>query len=72
MIALAWMTVWAYAMSAVAYNLGGFIIGEVPFGAGTVFAIIVVAAVIYGLARKGYVPDEKIRPLTAVDAAAAE
>ena len=66
--AIGYMTIWAYALALITYQLGGVFSGEVAFGVGTVCAILVLAAIIYLLVRKGYVPDESKKSLTSVEA----
>ena len=67
--AIGYMTVWAYAMALIAYQLGSLFAGD-GFGIGTVVAILLIAVLIWLLVRKGYVPDESKKSLTSVDAAA--
>ncbi len=67
-IAIGYMTIWAYVMSLMAYQFGSLITGIGSFGVGTVLAIIVAAALIYLLVRKGYVPEKKEKSLSAVEA----
>ena len=68
--AIGYMTVWAYVLALIAYQIGGLIAGELSFGAGTVAAVALLAGIIYLLVRKGYVPEEGRRNLTSVDAGA--
>ena len=68
MAALGYMCLWAYVLAFIIYNLGGMITGSVPFGIGTVAAIGLLAGLIYLLFRKGYQPDNTLRPLTSVEA----
>lgn len=67
--AIGYMTVWAYAMALIVYQLGSLFAGG-GFGIGTVIAILLIAVLIWLLFRKGYVPDESKKSLTSVDAAA--
>ena len=67
--AIGYMTVWAYAMALIAYQLGSLFAGG-GFGIGTVIAILLIAVLIWLLVRKGYVPEESKKSLTSVDAAA--
>lgn len=53
-ITLAYMCGFAYAVSLIIYRLVGFAIGEVAFNAFTVFAILVLAVLLYLIFRKGY------------------
>lgn len=56
--AIGYMCVFAYAVSLIVYQLGGLIVGEVSFGAGTVVAVVVFVGFLYLLLRKGYMPKE--------------
>ena len=67
--AIGYMTVWAYALALIAYQLGTLFAGG-GFGIGTVVAILLIAVLIWLLFRKGYVPEEGKKSLTSVDAAA--
>ena len=67
--AIGYMTVWAYVLALIFYQIGGLISGAVAFGPGTVVAIFFIIAILYLLFRKGYVPEEGRRSLTSVDAA---
>ena len=49
--AIGYMCGFAYAASLLVYQLGGLALGQVPFGAGTVVAIAVLAALVYLLVR---------------------
>lgn len=51
--ALLFQNALAYSVSLIVYQLGGLAFGEVSFGAGTVSAAIVLAAIIYLLVRRG-------------------
>ncbi len=66
--AIGYMTLWAYVLAFITYNLGGVITGEFGFGIGPVIAIILIALIIYLLVRKGYVPDDRTKSLTSVEA----
>jgi len=68
--AIGWMTLWAYCLALICYNVVGLAMG-VSFSMWTVVGIALIALIIYGLVRKGYVPDESARTLTSVDAARA-
>jgi len=68
MAAIGYMCLWAYVLAFIIYNLGGLFLGSVPFGIGTVIAIGLVAGIIYLLVRKGYQPDNSIKPLSSVEA----
>ena len=67
---IGWMTGWAYAISMIIYNVCGLFFG-VPFSFWTVVGIALLAGIVYGLVRKGYVPDNSVKTLTSVDAAKA-
>ena len=56
--AIGYMTVWAYVLALIVYNLGGLILGEVAFGFGTIVAVILLGTLLYLLFRKGYVASE--------------
>ena len=50
--AIGYMCGFAYAVSLMVYQLGGLLLGEVSFGAGTVAALLVLAALVWLLVRK--------------------
>ena len=54
-----YMCGFAYAVSLIVYQIGGWIVGEVQFGIFTVFAILVLIAFLYLIFRKGYQPAEE-------------
>jgi len=57
---IAYMCGFAYAISLIVYQLVGLALGEVNFGVFTVVAIMVLAALIWLLFRKGYhLPEKK-------------
>jgi len=66
--AIGYMCLWAYVMAFIAYNVGGFFIGQVGFGLGTILGFALIAGLIYLLVRKGYQPDNTIKTLTSVEA----
>ncbi len=66
--ALGYMTVWAYGLSLVVYQLGGWLLGYHGFGVGPAVAICLVVCLVYLLFRKGYVPDEKVKSLSSIEA----
>lgn len=68
--AIGYMTVWAYALALIFYNIGGLLTGEVGFGFGTVAGIVLIVLLIYLLFRKGYSPEGKVKTLTSVQARA--
>jgi ferrous iron transport protein B len=68
--AIGYMCLWAYAVALMIYQLGGLILGETAFGAGTVAASAVLLLILYLLFRKGYKPEQGSRSLTSVQAAA--
>ena len=68
--AIGYMTVWAYILAFICYNVFGFFAGEVAFGIGTAAGFALIALIIYLLFRKGYQPDDSIKSLTSVEASA--
>ncbi|MCR5747836.1 MAG: ferrous iron transport protein B [Lachnospiraceae bacterium] len=66
--AIGYMTIWAYVLAFICYNVGGLFTGEFGFGIGPVLGFVLIAVIIYLLVRKGYVPDEKARSLTSIEA----
>ncbi|MBQ8006447.1 MAG: ferrous iron transport protein B, partial [Lachnospiraceae bacterium] len=68
--AIGYMTLWAYVLAFIAYNVGGLFTGDVTFGIGAVLGIALIAEIIYMLVRKGYVPEEGKASLTSVEARA--
>ena len=65
--AIGYMCGFAYVVSLMVYQIGGLITGQVSFGAGTVAAILCLAALIYLLFRKGYQGDAlRLRAVDAV------
>ena len=68
--AIGYMTVWAYVLALICYNVIGFAVGEVAFGLGTIVGVLLLALIIYLLVRKGYKPDETVKSLTSVEARA--
>ena len=59
--AIGYMTVFAYVISMIVYQLGGLFTGEAAFGVFTVIAVALLAGLIYLLVRKGYDPDKAER-----------
>lgn len=49
--AIGYMTVFAYGISLIAFQLGGLITGEAPFGIGTMVALALVALLVYLMVR---------------------
>ncbi len=45
--AVVYMLCWAYAMALIIYQLGGLVTGTVAFGPGTIFALAVLAVIVY-------------------------
>ena len=68
--AIGYMTLWAYVLAFIVYNVGGLFTGDVTFGIGAVLGIALIALIIYMLVRKGYVPEEGKASLTSVEARA--
>ena len=60
--AIGYMCGFAYVVALMVYQLGGLILGEVSFGAGTVAAMVLLAGLIYLLLRRNKYED---RPLGA-------
>ncbi|WP_369281938.1 ferrous iron transport protein B [Oscillibacter sp. GMB15532] len=67
--AIGYMCGFAYVMALMIYQLGGLLLGEVSFGAGTVAALVVLAGLIYLLFRKNKY-DGNVLSVSSVDAAA--
>ena len=57
--AIGYMCGFAYVAALIVYQLGGLVLGEVSFGAGTVAAVAALAGILYLLVRKGYRPGEQ-------------
>ena len=66
---LGYMTLWAYVLAFIFYNVFGLAIGGATFGVGTIIGIALLAGIIYLLVRRGYVPEESVKSLTSVEAA---
>ena len=66
--AIGYMTVWAYILAFIVYQLSGLFRGELTMGASTAVALALIAVLVILLVRKGYVPKESKRSLTSVDA----
>jgi ferrous iron transport protein B len=49
--AITYQCVFAYCVALIVYRIGGLFLGVVPFGVGTVAAVIILAAMIYFLVR---------------------
>ena len=64
--AIGYMTLWAYVLAFICYNVAGLFFGEVTFGIGSVIGIALIAVIIYLLVRKGYEPDESVKSLSSV------
>ncbi|WP_312612424.1 ferrous iron transport protein B [Oscillibacter sp.] len=67
--AIGYMCGFAYVMALIIYQLGGLLLGEVSFGAGTVAALVVLAGLVYLLLRKNKY-DGNVLSVSSVDAAA--
>ncbi|MPM88649.1 Fe(2+) transporter FeoB [bioreactor metagenome] len=67
--AIGYMCGFAYVMALIIYQLGGLLLGEVSFGAGTVAALVVLAGLVYLLFRKNKY-DGNVLSVSSVDAAA--
>ncbi len=68
--AIGYMTVWAYVLALITFNVGGLFTGDVAFGLGSVVGIVLVAALLYLLFRKGYQATEEDKNENAVKASA--
>ncbi|MBO6268930.1 MAG: hypothetical protein J6N19_07280, partial [Clostridium sp.] len=66
--AVGYMTLWAYVLAFIAYNLGGVAAGEFGFGIGSAIAVVLLGVLVWLLVRKGYQPDDSVQNLTAVNA----
>ena len=66
--AIGYMCIFAYCTALIVYQIGGLISGQIGFGAGTAAAVILIAAMLYLLFRKGY-QAKSGNTLRAVDAA---
>ena len=67
--AIGWMTCWAYVMAFITFNLGKAFTGG-GFGIGAAVAAILIAGLVFLVVRPGYKPDNSIKTLTSVEAAA--
>ena len=67
---IGYMTIWAYILAFIAYNVGGLFFGDVTFGIGSIIGLCLIAGIIFMLVRKGYVPEEGRHSLTSVEASA--
>jgi ferrous iron transport protein B len=67
------MTVFAYVIAMIVYQIGGLITGEVSFNFFTIVAFAALVGLIYLLCRKGYKPEKETVHLSGkLDAASAE
>ncbi len=69
--AIGYMTLWAYILAFISYQVGGLFSGDTSFGLGSMIGIALIIGIIYMLVRKGYEPEEGRKNLTSVDAASA-
>ena len=69
--AIGYMTIWAYVLALITYQLGGLFAGEHGFGIGPAVGLLLIAGIVYLLVRRGYVPEKGAKTLTSVDAAGA-
>ena len=67
--AIGYMSVFAYVISLIVYQLGGLITGAASFSLWTVAALVLLAGILCLLFRKGYQGEENARRLTSVAAA---
>jgi ferrous iron transport protein B len=71
--AIGYMTVFAYVIAMIVYQIGGLITGEVSFNFFTIVAFAALVGLIYLLCRKGYKPEKETVHLSGkLDAASAE
>jgi ferrous iron transport protein B len=68
--AIGYMCLWAYVIALIVYQIAGLIAGEVTFGVGTVVAIVLIAAILFLVFRKGYQGERDGSDLSSVAAAA--
>lgn len=64
--AIGYMCLFAYVAALIVYQLGGYILGMVPFNFFTVVALLLLGGIIYMLFRKGY--EERQSSIIAVEA----
>ncbi len=69
LFAIGYMTVFAYVISLIVYQLGGLMTGEAVFSVWTIVAVALLVGLLYLLFRKGYKPDEQHESLSSVAAA---
>ncbi len=62
-ITIGYMCAFAYAISLIVYQLGGFITGEASFSVFTIAAVAVLALLVYLVFRKGYQNEHDGTPL---------
>lgn len=58
---IAYMCAFAYAVSLIIYQLGGLVTGETSFGVLTVFAVLVLAGLVYLAVRKNKYADIQVK-----------
>jgi ferrous iron transport protein B len=68
--AIGYMCLWAYVIALIVYQIAGLIAGEVAFGVGTVVAILLIAAILFLVFRRGYQGEKDSGDLSSVAAAA--
>ena len=66
--AVGYMTIFAYVISMIVYQLGGLVTGEAVFSVWTVVAIALLAGLLYLLFRKGYQGKDEAIGLSSVAA----
>lgn len=64
--AIGYMCLFAYVAALIVYQLGGYILGMVPFNFFTVVALLLLGGIIYMLFRKGY--EERQSSIIAIEA----
>ena len=60
--AIGYMCGFAYVVSLIVYQIGGLFLGLVPFGVGTVVAILLLAGLVYLLVRKNKQNEHSLNP----------
>ena len=66
--AIGYQTLLAYVVAFIIFQLGNVLVLGAPFGVGAVIAIVLIALIVWLMARKGYDPAKKGRTLSAVEA----
>ena len=66
--AIGYQTLLAYVVAFIIFQLGNVLVLGAPFGVGAVIAIVLIALIVWLMARKGYDPAKKGRTLSAMEA----